>query len=61
MNNSIIGERIKELRAEYNLSQAKLGDVLMVSQDTISLWENNKALPNKGALSIVFPYDAFSI
>ena len=46
MNNSIIGERIKELRAEYNLSQAKLGDVLMVSQDTISLWENNKALPN---------------
>ena len=46
MNNSIIGGRIKELCAEYNLSQAKLGDVLMVSQDTISLWENNKALPN---------------
>ena len=41
-----IGERIKELRRDYNLSQAKLGDLLLVSQDTISLWENNKALPN---------------
>ena len=46
MNNSITGERIKELRLEYNLSQAKLGEILMVSQDTISLWEKNKALPN---------------
>ncbi len=46
MQNNVIGERIKELRAEYDLSQAKLGDLLMVSQDTISLWENNKALPN---------------
>ena len=41
-----IGNRIKELRKDYNLSQAKLGDLLSVSQDTISLWENNKALPN---------------
>ena len=41
-----IGNRVKELRRDYNLSQAKLGDLLSVSQDTISLWENNKALPN---------------
>ena len=46
MNNNVIADRIKELRKEYNLSQAKFGDLLMVSQDTISLWENNKALPN---------------
>lgn len=45
MNNKIIGERIKELRSEYSLSQAKLGEFLTVSQDTVSLWENNKALP----------------
>ena len=46
MNTIVVAERIKELRKEYDLSQAKLGDILMVSQDTISLWENNKALPN---------------
>ena len=46
MNTQIIAERIKELRNEYHLSQEKLGDMLAVSQDTISLWENNKALPS---------------
>ena len=46
MQNKVIGERIKELRMDYDLSQAKLGDLLLVSQDTVSLWENNKALPN---------------
>ena len=45
MNNKIIGERIKELRSEYSLSQSKLGEFLAVSQDTVSLWENSKALP----------------
>ena len=45
MNNKVIGERIKELRSEYSLSQAKLGEFLTVSQDTVSLWENSKALP----------------
>jgi transcriptional regulator with XRE-family HTH domain len=46
MNYKVIGERIKELRLENHLSQGKLREWLLVSQDTISLWENNKALPN---------------
>ena len=46
MKTTVIGERIKELRMELGLSQAKLGDALAVSQDTISLWEKSKALPN---------------
>ena len=46
MKSNIIAERIKELRKEFKLSQAKLGNILLVSQDTISLWENSKALPN---------------
>lgn len=46
MKTMVIGERIKELRMELGLSQAKLGDTLAVSQDTISLWEKSKALPN---------------
>lgn len=46
METNIIGARIKELRREINLSQAKFGEILLVSQDTISLWENGKAIPS---------------
>ena len=45
MSYQIIGERIKELRLENKLSQAKLGNLLLVSQDTVSLWEKGKSLP----------------
>ena len=44
--NEKISDKLKELRAEFNLSQAKLGELLSVSQDTVSLWENDKALPS---------------
>lgn len=41
----IIGERIKELRTEKKMSQEKLGQLLSVSQDTVSLWENARSIP----------------
>ena len=41
----IIGKRIHELRTEKGYSQAKLGMLLSVSQDTISLWEMSKSIP----------------
>lgn len=41
----IIGKRIHELRVEKGLSQARLGEMLSVSQDTISLWEKSKSYP----------------
>ncbi len=41
----IIAKRIKEIRIEANLSQAKFGEMLFVSQDTVSLWEQGKSLP----------------
>ena len=41
-----IGDKIKELRLENGLSQAKFGEILLVSQDTVSLWEKGKAIPN---------------
>ena len=41
-----IGKRIKELRLSENLSQKELGLLLTLSQDTISLWENDKSLPS---------------
>ena len=41
-----IGEKLKEIRKENNLSQTKLGEMLGTTQDTISLWELNKSLPD---------------
>ena len=46
MKTASIGEKVKEIRLENGLSQAKFGEILHVSQDTISLWEKGKALPN---------------
>ena len=40
-----IGKRIKEIRVEHGLSQQKFGDILSVSQDTVSLWEKGKSVP----------------
>ena len=40
-----IGNRIKEIRIENNLTQKEFGEILSVSQDTISLWERGKSLP----------------
>lgn len=40
-----IGKRIKEIRLENKLSQKAFGEILSVSQDTVSLWENGKSLP----------------
>ena len=40
-----IGKRIKEIRRENKLSQKELGELLSVSQDTVSLWETGKSVP----------------
>lgn len=45
MNMINIGKRIKEIRVESGLSQERFGDILSVSQDTISLWEKGKSAP----------------
>lgn len=45
-----IGETIKELRKEKGYSQTKLAELLFTSQDTISLWERNKSLPDAKAI-----------
>ncbi len=42
---NVIGKRIHDLRVECCLSQAALGKILSVSQDTVSLWEKSKSLP----------------
>ncbi len=42
---NVIAKRIKEIRLEEKLSQAKFGELLFVSQDTVSLWEQGKSIP----------------
>lgn len=45
-----IGKIIKELRKEKGLTQSDLAKLLYTSQDTISLWELNKSLPDVKSL-----------
>ena len=40
-----IGKRRKEIRLDRGLSQQRMGEILSVSQDTISLWEKGKSVP----------------
>ena len=41
-----VAKRIKEIRVENKLSQNEFGKMLLVSQDTVSLWETGKSLPS---------------
>lgn len=41
-----IGEIIKSLRIEKGMTQTELASLLFTSQDTISLWERGKSLPD---------------
>lgn len=44
--NMTIGEIIRSLRIENKMTQTDLASHLFISQDTISLWERNKSLPD---------------
>lgn len=41
-----VGQRIRDYRKELNLSQEDLAEVIYVSRQTISNWENNKSYPD---------------
>ena len=41
-----LGKRLKELRLENNLSQTEFAVRIGTTQDSISLWENDKRLPD---------------
>ena len=42
----ILGKRLKQLRINAKLKQAEIGEILGVSQRTISNWENDIAQPS---------------
>ena len=41
-----VGQRITELRNEKNLSQGQLADLLDISRQAVSKWENDKTSPD---------------
>ena len=41
-----IGKTIRDLRREMDCTQNTLADILGVTQDSISLWENDKRIPD---------------
>lgn len=47
----MIGNRIRQLRKEHQLTQAELGDKLGVIKQTISSWENGISSPNNETLT----------
>ena len=41
-----IGEKLRKLRIENNLKQSELGELLFISEKTISSWENGRTVPD---------------
>ena len=41
-----MGGRIKQLRKQNNLTQSALANLMLTTQDTISLWELGKSYPD---------------
>lgn len=56
-----IGQFIKELRKEKNISQNELSEEIHVTRQAISAWENGKAVPDSDILLILSSYFNVSI
>lgn len=41
-----LGKTIRSLRIESGMTQTQLASLLFTSQDTVSLWERDKSLPD---------------
>ena len=48
-----LGKHIKQLRHEKSLSQEKLAEMVYVSRQTISNWENDKSYPDINSLVLL--------
>lgn len=45
------GQRLKQLREENGLSQSSLAKLIKVMEQSVVLWENDRAMPQSGELS----------
>ena len=55
-----IGENIKRLRTEHNLSQAEFGKIAGVSDKAVSTWEMDAKVPRMGAVEKLASYFGIS-
>lgn len=53
LNRQEIGQRIREIRKNNNLTYEKFGELLGSSSGTVSNWENGRYSPNKQRLEII--------
>lgn len=49
-------EKLKELRQEKGISQAKLAEEIFVSRSAVAKWENGLGLPNDESLKLLAEY-----
>lgn len=53
MDQNKLGEMIKNIRIKNNLTQQKLGDMLGVTYQAVSKWENGKNIPDIAVLKLI--------
>lgn len=53
---NLIGAKIQTLRKNKNLTQAQLAEVLSVSSQSVSKWENNLSVPDISLLPVIARY-----
>ncbi|MHB1152821.1 MAG: helix-turn-helix domain-containing protein [Eubacteriales bacterium] len=54
--NIYIGENIKRLRKEKNLTQETFADIIGISFQAVSKWENDDAFPDITLLPVIANY-----
>lgn len=48
-----LGERIKKLRKELNLTQQEFSDRMGIKRNTIAIYETDRSIPSNAALSLI--------
>ena len=54
-------EKLKELRSEKGISQAKLAADIHISRSAVAKWENGLGLPNDESLKLLADYFGIAI
>ena len=54
-------EKLKELRSEKGISQAKLAADIHISRSAVAKWENGLGLPNDESLKLLADYFGITI
>ena len=56
-----LGEKLKKLRTDKNLTQEELAEILFVSRTAISKWESGRGFPNIESLKAISKYFSVSL